>query len=937
MTSDLDEGKKNIEIESTTIVETEEYAQEETSYSEWEEENISIEDLGQASRNVSENIQIETDSTIVEIETETGLEMETESELETETQKETEMPSSSESESSSESSEEDKSDDEKEHEHHFKTISKKYVNGKDGKYHYETIKKSCECGEVKVIKKKEEHQLTDFASIGKDGEEQHCEKCEYKDVIDHDVTTYSIFTDNGNGTHKEEEIEKCNRDYCDYEGVVSTKVGPHDCGEFVNAGDNEKSYCQGEGCGFVQTRSHKEKTDVTYSSTGSHKHAAHTKTTCENGCGYETFSTKLEDCIHEEFTSNGVDYEVSVCPKCEDELERNHSYGEATPEYIAQNDGTHIEKLVYECSTCGQEKTEETQKDCTGTWVSKGAIGESKYCSECKTTDTRDHNLDKDTTVKYTGNGVDKHQHTKETDWVCLNEGCGYETHASKIEDCSMNYVDNETNEKAKCPTCENEVTKNHDMKEETRHIDNGDGKTHTVAAFNVCQNDYCKHEDEISKKSENHTASGSWINNGEAGEKNTCALEDCNGEMQRDHNMKEETRHIDNGDGKTHTVAVFNVCQNDNCGYEEKVSEKNENHTASGSWINNDKAGEKNTCAVEGCNGEMQRDHDLSGAPIGTGEYHYIGNKQHVEGAKKVCGNNCGYETVMPQDEAEPENCDLTGERKPEPNGEDITVTCPKCEHPEIVHTHNIVSNREKKSTYDPTNHNVLQTCDALYDDGTSCSYSNGPIEEAHNLVATGVENTDENPGMREMHCETNENGVGCGEFVWVEMTNTYSEEKIEEKTETETVEQTSEEVSEERETTTVADTEEMTQTTSDVVEEEQESTIDSTESNEAEEIEETETAIVNKEEEIVETTPEVIEEEQESIVDNENQTQEASEEVIEEATKQIIEEVAQELFAKGIDKQMTLTSQKMLAKKPEIMYTIYNEYVKKKRRNYC
>jgi S-methylmethionine-dependent homocysteine/selenocysteine methylase len=57
----------------------------------------------------------------------------------------------------------------------------------------------------------------------------------------------------------------------------------------------------------------------------------------------------------------------------------------------------------------------------------------------------------------------------------------------------------------------------------------------------------------------------------------------------------------------------------------------------------------------------------------------------------------------------------------------------------------------------------------------------------------------------------------------------------------------------------------------------------------------------------------------------------------VIEEATKQIIEEVAQELFAKGIDKQMTLTSQKMLAKKPEIMYTIYNEYVKKKRRNYC
>ncbi len=869
MTLDLDEKKKNIEtentteIENTTIAETEEYAQEETNYSEWEEENPSIEDLGQASRNVSENIQIETDSTIVEIETETGLEVETESELETETQKETEMPSSSESESSSESSEEDKSDDEKEHEHHFKTISKKYVNSKDGKYHYETIKKSCECGEVKTIKKKEEHQLTDFVSIGKDGEEQHCEQCEYENVIDHDVTTYSIFTDNGNGTHKEEEIEKCNRDYCDYEEVISTKVGPHDCGEFVNAGDNEKSYCQGEGCGFVQTRSHKENTEVTYSSTGSHKHAAHTKTTCENGCGYETFSTKLEDCIHEEFTSNGVDYEVSVCPKCEDELERDHSYGEATPEYIAQNDGTHIEKLVYECSTCGQEKTEETQKDCTGTWVSKGAIGESKYCSECETTYTRDHNLDKNTTTKYTGNGVDKHQHTEETDWVCLNEGCGYETHESKIENCSMNYVDNETNEKAKCPTCEEEVTKNHDMKEETRHIDNGDGKTHTVAVFNVCQNEYCKHEDEVSKKNENHTTSGSWINNGEAGEKNTCALEDCNG--------------------------------------------------------------------------EMQREHDLSGTPIGTGEYHYIGNKQHVEGAKKVCGNNCGYETVMSQDEAEPENCDLTGEKKPEPNGEDITVTCPKCEHPEIVHTHNIVSNREKKSTYDPINHNVLQTCDALYDDGTSCLYSNGPIEEAHNLVATGVENTDENPGMREMHCETNENGIGCGEFVWVEMTNTYSEEKIEEKSKSETVEQTSEEVLEERETTTVVDTEEMTQTTSTVVEEEQESTIDSTESNEAEEIEETEIVVVDKEE-IVESTPEVIEEEQESIVDNDNQTQKASEEMIKEATEQIIEEVARELFnSKVIDKQMTLTSQKMLAKKPEIMYTIYNEYVKKKRRNYC
>ena len=132
-----------------------------------------------------------------------------------------------------------------------------------------------------------------------------------------------------------------------------------------------------------------------------------------------------------------------------------------------------------------------------------------------------------------------------------------------------MNYKDNGENELAKCPTCEKEITREHNMKLVTIHKDNADGKTHMTTKKNACQNEGCEHEDIISKETNDHVPNGSWTNNG--------------------------------------------------------------------------KDGEKNTCNVDGCNGEMKREHDLSNPATGTGEYHYIGNAQHVEGGEKKCANGCG------------------------------------------------------------------------------------------------------------------------------------------------------------------------------------------------------------------------------------------------------------------------------------------------------
>ena len=863
---DTEQEENTTEVESTTIVETEEYSEEETSYGEWEVESTYTEDLGQASRNIDTDMEKEAESTIVEIETEVQTDSEIETEPETQKETEPESSSSGESEPNSESSEEDKS--EEEHEHNFKTISTTYLDNSSAEYHYKTIKKKCECGETKTSKKKELHDFTDFVSIGKDGEEQHCKKCEHEEIIAHDVTTYSIFTNNENGTHTQNNFEKCTRDYCDYEGLLSQTVGPHNCGDYVNAGDKgEESRCQSEGCDYVQTRDHKEKKTVTYNSMEGHKHSAQTDTICENGCGYEIRSTKLEDCIHEKFTSNGVDYEVSVCPKCEDELKREHPYEKVLEEFYRNNDGTHVERIVYECPSCGEEKIEETLENCIGKWVSAGAVGESQLCTDCGATNTRDHNLKENSEAKYVGDGI-SHQHEVEIDKVCQNVGCGYEMHDSKKENCDMNYEDNGENELAKCPTCKKEVT--------------------------------------------------------------------------REHNMNPVTRHKDNADGKTHTTTKMNICQNENCGHEDTILEETNNHVPSGSWTNNGEDGEKNTCNVDGCNGEMKRDHDLSNPATGTGEYHYIGNAQHVEGGEKKCANGCGYTEVVKEEDAIPENCDLTGPKNPAPNGEDITVTCPKCEHEEVVHTHNIKSEREKKQSYDPANHSVKQTCDALYTDGSACTYTNGPIDEPHNLVPTGVENTDERPGMREMRCETNENGTGCGEFVWQEMTNT--NEQIEESIE----EQTSVEIPEEENSTEYVESE-NTEPNSPIVEDEQQE--DTTEYVESENTESNSSVVEDEqqedtteyvESENTETNSSVAEDKQQE--DTTENTASVSETIVAKAEAQIVDEIAREVMnmrrnnkENNIYEQLTTGSEKTLAKKRKLMYTVYNEYMGKRRKNYC
>lgn len=853
-TEDKDNSKKDDsnEISSTTEIESPAYKEEEptdletTTYSEWEEtdttENV---ESNVRARNVGQEI-VEESSIVFETETESELE----TELETETEKETEKESkSSESEPYSESSDEDKSDEDKEeHEHNYKFVKRTVSDNGSDKEHVISTKYRCSCGQTKTIKKKEAHTLTNPTSIGKEGEEQHCEKCHHEIITNHDVTTYTLFTNNENGTHTENTIAKCKNDYCDYEEIIASKVGPHDCSDYVNIGEKgEESHCQSEGCDFVQTRGHKEKVkDTHYEKADNHQHSVTEDIVCENGCGYERKTKKLEDCIHENFVSGGIDYEVSICPDCGDELKREHSYEVTTVEYLANHDGTHVEMVTYECPSCGEKTIEEMEQNCVGDWVSAGTIGESQYCVDCGVTNTRSHDLETTTNIKYIGDGEHNHQHEVEINEVCQNEGCGYTNNETSTDSCTMIYKDNGENELAKCPTCETEVTRNHNMVEQTIHVDNKDGETHTKIVSNVCQNEDCEHTENVSEETEKHIASGPWKNNRKDGEINTCSADGCNAEMKQDHNYE----------GQTPTSIGFEYQQNGN--HKEKF---------------------ETACITDGCG--------------------YV---------KEEYGNE---EACKP---------DMT---KVHDNGTTVTASCmAECGNEDIVvHTHDVVNKYEYT---DDNGHMVTPTCEGESQYGYVCDKKQTPYSEEHHPVGEGTPTVDELTG--DIYYE---NTCADCKGTYLTMTsNDKTENPEQQSTETSESESITENPSSENLSTV---TEEEIASSTEVIEEETEMQMEEQQESSTEVLEQEQAEVVTEEVESYETEAESVEE----IM---------SEDKLEEAIQQIVEEVAQEIVEEKknvevmeVSDNLALATEKPLEKKLKFMYTIYNEYMEKKRRHYC
>ncbi len=538
ITMKFGEEDKNFRLPSTkeketeTSIETEEVTTiEEVS----EEESVYVERSIENSARDNENEIIEEETSAIAFS----------SEIETETQVETEKETESQSEPKpSQSSEEEKESEDKEdnHEHNFKVTSKVCKSNEDGTHTFITNKK-CSCGEKITIKKKQDCEYGDWVSNGKEGEVASCIQCSYEQTRDHDVEMYTSYLDNENGTHTQIIGNTCNT--CDYTEEISKKVEPHNCGEYYNAFEKgEESKCD-SGCGYTQTRGHKINTEKSYEAGEDHQHKVISTSTCET-CDYTKEETSLEDCIHEIWKSNGAYYEVSVCPSCGDEMTRNHSfdYENSTTTYIAKNDGTHIERITYDCQTCDEKREFDTIEDCVGTWTSIGEAGEKLTCDHCEAEQTRDHDLAITTEYKDNHNGT----HEKNEDQKCNT--CNYETHSSVNENCNYSdFKNNGANEKRTCGDCKHEDTRDHTMEHQTEHVDDQNGKTHTTIVKDVCAT--CDYEEEISKTTEAHSSNSPWENNNESGEKNKC--ETCAGEMTRDHTMKpvEETgdyQYVSNG-----------------------------------------------------------------------------------------------------------------------------------------------------------------------------------------------------------------------------------------------------------------------------------------------------------------------------------------------------------------------------------------------------
>ena len=725
-------------------------------------------------------------------------------------------PSSTPSGSEDENKEDD-DDKKKGHKHDYTIVVEEKVNAIDEEHHERIVKLKCKkCSKTTIEKKKEACNFSDFKSIGVDGEQASCAICTNKKTRNHDLTQTTTCVDDGNGKHTETKKETCNT--CDYEVLLFQNTSIHHLSGFQNAGEvGEENHC--DACDYVDKRNHTKTTNVSYEPGEQHIHTVLSNTTCST-CDYTSEKTEQENCVHEIFVSGGQEYEVSTCPKCEDEKTKPHdwNYEEFITTYVSKNDGTHVERIIYDCNTntCDEKLFDDKLENCVGTWVSEGKIGETMDCDLCENTQKRDHSLENETEIKDNHNGT----HTKEERGICTT----------------------------------------------------------------------CDYEEVLSVNTENHKSTHLWQNNGEAGEKNSC--DDCAAEMTRSHATTQETKHIDDKNGLTHTDVVVNVCGT--CDYEKEISKTVAHHMATSPWQNNGETGEKNSC--DDCAAEMTRNHTM-GAISDTGNYTYVGNKQHTKGQVQSC-TTCDYTHSL---DGELENCNLTGPENTKEDGKTIYVSCPDCFHEEIVHTHSFSDPIYTPNTLD--SHNVTTLC-LEPRDGGACSYSSTVQGEHHWTIETGRENTWDHPAEKEVECED------CHDLNWVPIdtkifSNPINEEEIEEipselepetevvvPTESEEIPSSEETENKEEENEVEASTEMPSVEPSEEVGAEETTVTEETESINEEEIPvQTE---VEEEEELEVATEVVIEE---PDVQPQPPEQEQPSTTHEEAIEQVIEEIAREV----------------------------------------